>query len=395
MQLDVHGTARRIERAIQTLQENKKIPEGDKQKILAFNEYLEAKGYSQKRRLVYLVTLPRIRVFLAKNFRAAAKSDMVGLMSKLEKMDLEEWTKHTYRVVTKKFYQWLYGMEDQDYPSQVSWIHSRATNNRHVLPEELLTLKDLQALLTASEKDPRDKAFIMALWESGCRIGEVLALRIKHVAFDEYGSILRVSGKTGERRVRVVSASPLLAAWLSHHPNREDPDAPFWLESKGKPFTYDAARMMLRIRADQAHIKKRVNPHLFRHSQASELADDLTEAQMNEYFGWKQGSKMPAIYVHLSGRNIDQKILEMKGLKKAEKPEEKQAVKTCNRCGHVNPPMGRYCMKCALPLDLKAAVEIEEKRKRADVAMGRLLEDPEIQALVVKKIKELDLAAQL
>gem|GEM_PF-2341875 len=48
-------------------------------------------------------------------------------------------------------------------------------------------------------------------------------------------------------------------------------------------------RMMLRRRGEDAKINKHVNPHLFRHSQASELADDLTEAQMNEYFGWKQG----------------------------------------------------------------------------------------------------------
>ena len=56
----------------------------------------------------------------------------------------------------------------------------------------------MKALLAAAEKDPRDKAFIMTLWESGCRVGEILALRIRHVAFDEYGAILRVSGKTGD-----------------------------------------------------------------------------------------------------------------------------------------------------------------------------------------------------
>ncbi len=399
MQLDVHGTARRIERATKTLRENGKVPDVEKKKILAFDEYLTAKGYSEKRRLVYLLTLPRLRLLLGKSFRAASKQDIIGLMAKLEHMKsergrpLEEWTKHTYRVVTKKFYQWLYDLaEDGEYPSQVSWIHSRATNNRHILPEELLTMEDVKRLLVAAEKDPRDKAFIMTLWESGCRIGEVLALRIKHVAFDEFGAVLHVSGKTGERRVRVVSAAPLLAGWLSHHPDRGTPDAPVWLESGGKAFTYDAARMMLRIHADQARIKKRVNPHTFRHSEASELANDLTEAQMSEYFGWKQGSKMPGIYVHLSGRNVDQRLLEIKGVKKPEKKEEQTAVKACSRCGHVNPPTGRFCMKCALPLDLKAALEVEEKRKHADDDMSRLLTDPEVKDVMVRRIRALGLA---
>ena len=306
---------------------------------------------------------------------------------------LEEWTKHTYRVVTKKFVQWLHGMDDAEYPTQVSWIHSRVTNNRHVLPEELLTMNDLNTLLEASEKDPRDKAFIMTLWESGCRVGEILGLNVKHVAFDEFGAVLHVAGKTGERRVRVVSSAPLLAAWLSHHPSRDQPDAPLWTQSKDQPFTYAAARMMLRRRAEDAKLKKHVNPHLFRHSQASELADDLTEAQMNEYFGWKQGSKMPAVYVHLSGRNIDEKILEMKGLKKPDKKNEAPAVKQCLRCTHVNPPTSRFCMKCALPLDLKTAVEVDAKRKQNDNIMTVLMGDPDVQKMMVQKIKKYGLTA--
>ena len=194
-------------------------------------------------------------------------------------------------------------------------------------------------------------------------------MRIRHIAFDEYGAVLRVSGKTGERRVRVVSSAPLIATWLTHNPYRENPDAPVWLQSGTTPFTYGAARMMLRRRAKDARLKKRVNPHMFRHSQASVLADDLTEAQMNEYLGWKQGSKMPAIYVHLSGRNVDQKILELKGMKKHEKSAEAAAVKGCSRCGHINPPTSKFCMKCALPLDLSAALEADEAKEKEMLGM--------------------------
>lgn len=136
-----------------------------------------------------------------------------------------------------------------------------------------------------------------------------------------------------------------------------------WLQSGTELFTY-GARMMLRRRARDAKLKKRVNPHIFRHSQASVLADDLTEAQMNEYLGWKQGSKMPAIYVHLSGRNVDQKILELKGMKKHEKTTEAGSVMGCSRCGNINPPTGKFCMKCALPLDLKAALELDEEKEK-------------------------------
>jgi hypothetical protein len=35
------------------------------------------------------------------------------------------------------------------------------------------------------------------------------------------------------------------------------PDAPLWLHSEDVPFTYDAARTMLRRRAEEARVKKR------------------------------------------------------------------------------------------------------------------------------------------
>ena len=44
------------------------------------------------------------------------------------------------------------------------------------------------------------------------------------------------------------------------------------------------------------------------------MTNYLTEAQMNAYFGWVQGSGMPSIYVHLSGRYIDDAVLKANGI---------------------------------------------------------------------------------
>ncbi|WP_340819137.1 hypothetical protein [Methanolobus sp. WCC4] len=35
---------------------------------------------------------------------------------------------------------------------------------------------------------------------------------------------------------------------------------------------------------------------------------------MNAYFGWVQGSDMPAVYVHLSGRDVDDAVLKANGV---------------------------------------------------------------------------------
>jgi hypothetical protein len=51
---------------------------------------------------------------------------------------------------------------------------------------------------------------------------------------------------------------------------------------------------------------------VFRHINSDSqylLAGKLAEAQMNQIFGWKQSSEMLSIYVHLSGKDVDDAIL--------------------------------------------------------------------------------------
>jgi len=130
------------------------------------------------------------------------------------------------------------------------------------------------------------------------------------------------------RRVRVIASAPKLQQWIENHPLKEDPNAPLWVtigtNSKNKVLNYATAKTVLKKLAKKAGIKKRIYPHLFRHSRATHLANHLTEAQMNQYFGWVQGSKMASIYVHLSGRDVVHALLKLNGMKVDEEEEEKE-----------------------------------------------------------------------
>lgn len=107
-------------------------------------------------------------------------------------------------------------------------------------------------------------------------------------------------GEPGPRRIRVVTSVSHLAQWLGVHPARGDRNAALWvsMQKHGKKMDYERIRHLLRELARQAGIEKRVNPHHFRHSRASFLANHLTEAQMKEYLGWVQDSTIQATYVH-------------------------------------------------------------------------------------------------
>ena len=136
-----------------------------------------------------------------------------------------------------------------------------------------------------------------------------------------------------------------------------------------------------------------MNPHAFRHARATHLANLLTEAQLKEMFGWTQDSKVAARYVHLSGRDVDTPLLRAHGLEK--KPEEEKprlTVVKCVRCGLENSTIHSFCSRCGMPLDLKAALELEGARRKADDLMSRLLEDPEVQRVMKKKLAKLPIS---
>jgi len=148
------------------------------------------------------------------------------------------------------------------------------------------------------------------------------------------------------------------------HPFKDDPDAvvfcSFAKQNFGGVIDYQPLLRKVKQIAKKAGIKKRVYTHILRHSRASVLANYLTEAQMCEYFGWIQGSNMPRIYVHLSGRDIDKAINKIYGLKD-EEDDEVMKPKRCPRCGYLNAPTDRFCGRCALILDEAERIKFEKE----------------------------------
>jgi site-specific recombinase XerD len=188
---EVYCFKRRIEGCLRKV-ENSCIDEESKKNILDFYRECVLRGYSKARTIKYMDTLERIARELGKPFSQAGKSDIENLIAKVEQRNYSDWTKHDYKVILRMFYKWL---RRCDYPEEVSWIKIKGSSN-HKLPEELLSFDEVLQMVDAADH-VRDKAFILTLYESGCRIGELLCMQIKHVQFDNYGAVLLVNGKTG------------------------------------------------------------------------------------------------------------------------------------------------------------------------------------------------------
>lgn len=387
--LEIYDYDRRIATILERIN-NSQIDKNNKVLILDFYSELLTRGLSKGRVFKYLYTLHNIAKILKKPFAKTTKNDIAELIRELEGRNYAGWTKHDYKVVLKVFFRWL--KKSEEYPDEVKWVKT-TVRNHNTLPEEVLTEDDVRKLVE-SATNLRDKAFILVLYESGCRIGEILTLRIRNVRFDDYGAILIVSGKTGDRRVRIIASAPKLAQWLENHPLKNKPEAPLWVvigtRNRGAMLSYAAAKATLKKTAKRAGLKKRIYPHLFRHSRATFLANFLTEAQLKQHFGWVQSSDMASVYVHLSGRDVDNTLLKLQGIK-TDKQEKEVALKTvlCQRCNEKNSPSSKFCMRCGSPLDLKTAIQLDETRAKADKLMSALIKDPDILDTLLSKLEVL------
>lgn len=391
---DVHNINNKLELAVKKI-ESGQISNQNKDLILKFRDYASTIGLGKKRVLKYLYTLHNIAQWMDVPLEDASKEDIMKLVRRIEQGNYSEWTKHDYKVVIKRFYKWIAG--DEEYPDKVKWIKTTFRKNNRKLPKNLLTRQEVEEMIRVAEHI-RDKALVAFFYESGFRIEEILTLRIENVMIDEYSAKITGTGKTGMRRIRLISSVPYLAAWIDNHPFRDDPEAPLWVKigstDKDEIIHYSNARRIIKTLAKKANIKKRIYPHLFRHSRATHLANKFTESQLNHYFGWVQGSAMPSTYVHLSGRDLDDKIFEINGLKEEKKgKKEEPTVKKCYRCEKMNPSNGKFCGRCGSPLDVETAMEIDEKKKEMDNLMSSLLKsllnDPITKNLVMDKIRNL------
>jgi integrase len=389
--IDLYNYKGKLKRKLSMIKGLKDISKKVKDKILKFQRDRIAEGIGHARILRYLDDLPKLARLLHKDFEDVTADDLRRVLHEVEEEELAEASKTEFRKTIKVFYRWLNGGER--YPECVEWIKTTEKRNNNKLPEELLTEEEVKRMISAAWT-PRDRAIISLLWESGCRVGELLTMRTKNVSFEENLTRIVIHGKTGARRVPLLDSTPYLAEWLENHPSREDSDAFLWVGigtvGRGEYLKYPALRKMLVQVAKKANVKKKVNPHSFRHSRATFLANHLTEAQMNQYLGWVRGSDMPATYVHLSGRDVDDAILKMRGLKsKEEEVESTLAPKKCPRCDLVNKATGKFCNRCGAILDVQTAVAMQDEIEGLDERFSALLQDEDVQKLLMRKMVEL------
>ena len=271
-------------------------------------------------------------------------------------------------TIIKPFYLWMIEEGYLNLPEKS--ITSLKRPKRDLMTKtvaDILTEEEIKKMVEACEST-RDRAVIMMLYDGGFRIGELGKLTWGQVSFDQYGVVVNVDEKTGKPRyVRLLAASPYLAKWKDDYPFDPIGNNLVFISHQKKAIEYNAMYRQIKRIAERTEIKKKVHPHIFRHTRITNLIEKgIPESVIKSMMWGSLTTDMFACYAHLTNRSIDDALLEQAGIKRTEKTEKKEvlAPKQCPACHLINGPTARFCNQCGRSLTDEAEVQYQESANK-------------------------------
>lgn len=308
----------------------------------------------------YLISFGKI---VKKPFNEITSEDISKYYDGLE---VNNTTRANYTINLRKFFKWLYQDENPECIKNVKKVKVKQNNLKF---SDMLTEGEIQKLID-SIPDSQHKAVIAVLYDSACRVGELVGLKRKDVSCNNGQWIISVSGKTGVRNIPLTLSVIYFEPWFNrYHTAKHNDEAPLFVSMCPRNL-YDKIENRHLSRngiweiLDQAKratgITKNIHPHILRHSRLTWLADHgMPENMMRVYAGWTNGSNMVSVYIHTNPVAVVNKINE---LQNGKPPEQIEPVKSkllpreCPRCHVDNEQSSPYCKKCWLPLSIKASM---------------------------------------
>ncbi len=173
-------------------------------------------------------------------------------------------------VVVKKFLEFnhLYYLDEVKTPKRTKSL-PKSLNEIEV--EKLINAVNCNRAednLTQKTMKLRNKLILALLYSSGLRISELVTLIIKDIDLDE--RTMRIRGKGEKDRIVLFddNAKSLIEEYLDI---RKSDEEYLFLNKFDTPLTPRYVQMMIKNYAEIAGIKKKVTPHILRHSFATHL----------------------------------------------------------------------------------------------------------------------------
>jgi integrase/recombinase XerD len=288
--------------------------------LTGFIKYMKVKNYSRATVATYSDAFPGFFAYLngqgVTEVKRVTRDHLRGYQLMLkEHMCIR--TKDKYSIGTlcvriravKRFFKYL---EDSGIilinPAEYIKEPKRGTR----LPKAVLTEEEVGRILEQPRQDTtnglRARAVLEVLYSTGIRLEELVSLTIYDC--DLQGGLLRVKGKFSKDRIVPLGMHAI--KFLKEYITRVRPELTgknkavknLFVSRYGIPLSKQVIEIMVRTYARKAGISKKVTPHTFRHTFATELVKngaDITAVRKMLGHAYLSATN---IYIRVAGRDV-------------------------------------------------------------------------------------------
>jgi site-specific recombinase XerD len=167
---------------------------------------------------------------------------------------------------------------------------------------EVLSKEEVRKLIKGA-RGLRDKTLLSVAYATGARVSEVMSLRLSDI--DRAQNTLRIRDGKGGRERRALLSTKLLELleqyWREYRPK----DYLFPKPGGSGPLSESVLQKACKDAALRAGLKKRIHPHVLRHSFATHLLEQGTDLRTVQVLLGHSQIVTTAGYMHVSSKHLE------------------------------------------------------------------------------------------
>ncbi len=236
---------------------------------------LENKGYSSNTAQAYERDLIKLMEYIGDDIevKSIGKEELQEFVNFISKYGLAASTRERIIAALRSFFSFMAEVHELELnPAKLLYMPKKVKK----IPD-YLTKEEIEKLLEAPDISTslgqRDRAMLELDFASGLRVSELVNLKLKDIDFDM--DFVRVVGKGNKERIVPFGSMARKFLLLYIKEGRKQilkKKTPYlFLNYRGEPITRIGFYKILKNYAIKAGIRKRVYPHILRHSFATQM----------------------------------------------------------------------------------------------------------------------------
>lgn len=259
-----------------------------------YMEMLNQKRYSDSTKKTYMSYMRDFATVFRKYNLAELSKDQINryILWLIREKNISESQQNQHINAIKFYYEKVLGLGKEVYQIE------RPRKERK-LPD-VLSKEEVFAMIRSTE-NLKHKCLIALIYSCGLRRSEAINLKLAEI--DSKRMLIKLKGAKGKKDRYVQLAQSTLELMRDYYKN----DKPqIWLFEGQKGNQYSATSILRDIKnaAKRAGIRKRVYPHILRHSFATHHLEQGTDLRYIQEWLGHESSKTTEIYTHVSNTDF-------------------------------------------------------------------------------------------